>query len=220
MATALIVGATGEVGGQLLQRALAADTYDTIHLLLRRSIGYQDHPRVREHIQDPLDPARLQLQQEVTAVFCALGTTRKQAGSKAAFYHVDHDLVVAVGQWASDHGAGQLHVVSSIGANPRSPSHYVRTKGETERDLRRLQLPSLYLYRPGLLDAPDRTEFRPGERFAAVGMKLLPMARRWRPVSVSQVAAVMLHQALDAQAGCHVIESQQIQLDASRNCAI
>jgi uncharacterized protein YbjT (DUF2867 family) len=214
MAAALIVGATGEVGSQLLEQALAGDTYDTIHLLLRRSIGYQDHPRVQEHIQDPLDPGSLQLEGLVTAVFCALGTTRKQAGSKAAFYHVDHDLVVAVGQWASDHGAGQLHVVSSIGANPRSPSHYVRTKGETERDLRRLQLPSLYLYRPGLLDAPDRAEFRLGERLAAAGLKALPLMQRWRPVSVSQAAAAMLQRALKPQRGCHVIESQQIQVDA------
>lgn len=211
MAMALIVGATGEVGSQLLQQALADDTYDTIHLLLRRSLGYQEHPRVREHVQDPLDPASLQLEEQVGAVFCALGTTRKQAGSKAAFYHVDHDLVVAVGQWASDHGAGQLHVVSSIGANPRSSSHYVRTKGETERDLRRLQLPSLYLYRPGLLDAPERAEFRLGERLAAGALNALPLPRRWRPVSVSQVAAAMLQRAAKPQAGCHVIESQQIQ---------
>jgi uncharacterized protein YbjT (DUF2867 family) len=214
MAAALIVGATGEVGRQLLEQALAGDTYDSIHLLLRRTIGYQNHPRVQEHIQDPLDPVSFDLEQLVSAVFCALGTTRKQAGSKAAFYHVDHDLVVAVGQWASDHGVGQLHVVSSIGANPRSPSHYVRTKGETERDLRRLQLPSLYLYRPGLLDAPDRDDFRLGERLAATGLKVLPLARRWRPVSVSQVAAAMLQRALKPQAGCHVIESQQIQVDA------
>lgn len=214
MAATLIVGATGEVGGQLLEQALAGDTYDSIHLLLRRSLGYQSHPRVQEHIQDPLDPASLYLEESLTAVFCALGTTRKQAGSKAAFYRVDHDLVVAVGQWASDHRAGQLHVVSSVGANPRSPSHYVRTKGETERDLRRLDLPSLYLYRPGLLDAPGRSDFRLGERLAAGALNALPLPLGWRPVSVSQVAAAMLQRALAPQAGCHVIESRQIQADA------
>ncbi len=215
MAIALIVGATGEVGGQLLEQALAGGKYSRIHLLLRRSMGYQNHPVVCEHIQDPLNPADLKLEKPVATVFCALGTTRKQAGSKAVFYRVDHDLVVAVGQWANDHQARQLHVVSSIGADPRSPSHYVRTKGETEADLRQLALPSLYLYRPALLDAPGRTDFRLGERLAAqvlAGLKAVPLqrARRWQPVPVARLAAAMLRRAEQAEPGCHVIESEEL----------
>jgi uncharacterized protein YbjT (DUF2867 family) len=215
MTDALIVGASGEVGRQLLQQALDGGRYGTIHLLLRRSMGYREHPLVREHLQNPLEPENLQLTASGVVVFCALGTTRRRAGSKAEFYRVDHDLVLAVGRWAQNNGAAAMHVVSSIGADPRSLNHYVRTKGQTERDLRQLALPSLTIYRPALLDAPGRAEFRPGERLAAqmlAGLKRMPFgwARRWQPVSVSQLAQAMLQRAAQAEPGCHIIESEEL----------
>ncbi len=214
--SALLVGASGAVGRELVRQALANNSYQTLHLLLRRSLGYADHPVVREHIQPALDPITLELERAPDAVFCTLGTTRKQAGSKAAFYRVDHGLVLAVGRWAAAHNTGALHVVSSMGADPHSLSHYLRTKGEAERDLRQLPLSSLYLYRPGLLDAPQRNEFRAGERasvYLLAGLRKVPLAwaRRWQPMPVARLAACMLNHASQAEPGCHIVENTQLQ---------
>ncbi len=214
--SALLVGASGAVGKELVRQALANQSYRTLHLLLRRSLGYGNHPVVREHVQSTLEPAALQLDSGPDAVFCTLGTTRKQAGSKAAFYRVDHDLVLAVGKWAAERGVASLHVVSSMGANPRSLSHYLRTKGEAESDLRQLPLRSLYLYRPGLLDAPQRGEFRAGERASVhllAGLQKIPMdwASRWQPMSVARLASRMLDFAAQAEPGCHIVENAQLQ---------
>ena len=213
--SALLVGASGAVGQELVRQALANQSYQTLHLLLRRSVGYVDHPVVREHIQSSLDPAALDLERVPDAVFCALGTTRKQAGSKAAFYRVDHDLVLEVGRWAAESDVATLHVVSSMGADPRSLSHYLRTKGEAERDLRQLPLRSLYLYRPGLLDAPQRDEFRAGERASVqvlTALRRLPMAwaKHWQPMPVADLASRMLDCARRPEPGWHIIENAQL----------
>jgi uncharacterized protein YbjT (DUF2867 family) len=217
--SALLVGASGAVGRELVRQALANHSYQTLHLLLRHSLGYADHPVVREHIQPALDPMALELERVPDAVFCTLGTTRRQAGSKAAFYRVDHDLVLAVGRWAAARNVATLHVVSSMGADPHSLSHYLRTKGEAERDLLRLPLRSLYLYRPGLLDAPQRNEFRAGERASVhllAGLRKLPLAwaRRWQPMPVARLGACMLDYASQPEPGCHIVENAQLQLAA------
>lgn len=219
--SALIVGASGAVGKELLRQALADQSWQRIHLLLRHSLGYNDHPVVQEHLQDPLRPGGLQHDPVPDAVFCALGTTRKQAGSKEAFYRIDHDLVLELGQWAAERGVATMHVVSSMGADPRSLSHYLRTKGEVERDLQQLSLGSLYLYRPGLLDAPQRTAFRAGERASVhllAGLKKVPFgwANRWQPMPVARLASRILAYATHYQPGCHIIENAQLlQADAS-----
>lgn len=73
------------------------------------------------------------------AVFCALGTTRKAAGSAAAFKKVDLEYVSAGAQAAAAAGVRLFSLVSAQGANARvwasdaAPFHallYTQTKGK------------------------------------------------------------------------------------------
>jgi dTDP-D-glucose 4,6-dehydratase len=55
--TALIVGGSGAVGKELLRQALADQSWQRIHLLLRHSLGYASHCQPGCHI---IENAQLQ----------------------------------------------------------------------------------------------------------------------------------------------------------------
>ena len=134
--------------------------------------------------------------------FVALGTTKKQAGSKAAFRRVDHGLVLAFARACKTAGVSRLGVVTAHGANARSSVFYNRVKGEVERNVQSLGLPCVFFARPSLLlGRPE--DGRLAETWASA---LLAPASRWlprsvRPIEVRVVAAAMVDAALSAADG-------------------
>src|SRR5690606_32493636 len=101
----------------------------------------------------------------VDAVFCALGTTIRQAGSEAAFRRVDYDYPAEAARLARRQGTPQYLLVSSIGANPESRLVYPRLNGGLEEALKELGFESLAIFRPSQL-AGERAAARPKETLA------------------------------------------------------
>jgi uncharacterized protein YbjT (DUF2867 family) len=211
---AVVAGATGLVGRELIARLLREPRYRHITALARRPLAAGDERLdVVEAAFDRL-PQLLQAVENAGGwidVFCCLGTTFGAAGSEAAFRRVDHDYVLALGRWALSAGAHRMVVISALGADPDSRVFYNRVKGETERDLAALGLRSLVVVRPSLL-AGERTEFRFGERLALLVARPLRMLipARVRPVAAADVAQAMLDAAL-ADAPPSIIESAAMQ---------
>jgi len=212
---ALILGGSGLIGAALA-RALSRDPgWTQIHLLLRRDPPPSLRlPRVEWTVSPPEDWAQDDTFRDVDTVFITLGTTRRAAGSARAFRAVDLDLVVATARAAESGGVRQLQVVSSTGANPASRFLYPRTKGEMEREVSLLHIPSIVLLRPSLL-LGDREEPRPGEEFASVLLRpLAPLLRGplspLRPIEAATVAAAMAELARAPEPGIAVLESDRI----------
>lgn len=221
---AVVAGATGAVGSELVRRLLATAVYTRVIALARRPLDFADARLV-------LAPARFGALAESPPValgldrgfdaFCCLGTTIRKAGSRDAFRTVDHVYVLSYAQWARDRGAHRLIVVSALGADPASATFYCRVKGEMESALRALKLRSngLVIVRPSLLDAP-RAELRMGERLALAFTRPLGAAipARVRPIKVEDVAQAMLDAAL-AKSPPPLIESGEMQGAAARASA-
>lgn len=205
--TALIAGATGVVGRQLLSLLLAEPRYASVHVLSRRPLAHEEAGmQVHEVNFDQLG-AHAGLF-DVDDVFCCLGTTLKQAGSKAAFEKVDHDYVVALARLAGAAQARRFIMISAVGANPKAMAFYSRVKGRTEADVLDAGPPTVHIVRPSLLMG-EREEHRPGE---ALAQKLMPALnpllggplRRYRGVEAQAVAQKMLTLALEGPEGHHV----------------
>jgi uncharacterized protein YbjT (DUF2867 family) len=195
IAPALLAGATGLVGGHLLQRLLADPRYKRVITVSRKTLGIE-RPKLRPLITgfDAIEAAVAGLGETVDDAFCALGTTIKTAGSRAAFRRVDFGYVVAFARAAR--GAQRFMLVSAIGASARSPIFYLRVKGETEEAVAALGYPALHIFRPGLL-LGRRAESRLRE---ALGMTLMPLlnplmlgpAKVYRGILADMVADAMI----------------------------
>ena len=200
---ALVAGATGLVGRELIARLLADARYAQVHVLARRPLAIAD-PKLSVHVVDFefLDDARTAF--DVDHVFCCLGTTLRQAGSRDAFRRVDYDYVLDLAQRAADAGVAHFVWISVVGAQPRSPAFYSRVKGALEVAIAHLPLRRWTAVRPSLL-LGDRVEHRTGESLAAavfspVSRFMVGPLRRYRPIHAADVAAAMIAVAHDAPA--------------------
>ncbi|WP_315309171.1 NAD-dependent epimerase/dehydratase family protein [Pantoea vagans] len=202
----LLTGATGLVGSHLLRLLIEDTRVDEIIAPTRRPLPamHKVVNPVEADLTDVLGP----LQCSLDTVFCCLGTTRKQAGSKQAFIHVDYTLVVDSGLCGLRLGAKQMLVISAHGANRHSPFLYNRVKGEMENALRHQGWPRLTLVRPSLL-LGDRAQKRQSESLAGPLFSLLP--GNWRAVHARDVARC-LHQQAFTPGGesVNIIESGDI----------
>jgi uncharacterized protein YbjT (DUF2867 family) len=191
--TALLVGATGLVGGRCLARLLGDPNYESVRVLARRALTVTD-PKLDVKL---VDFDRLSEGDVVGRdVYLCLGTTIKVAGSQEAFRKVDQHYTVTVAKLALASGAERAALVSSVGANAQAKNFYLRVKGETEAEVIALGYRSVAIMQPSLL-LGERAEKRAGEGFAAAASHvvkglMLGGLRVYRPIEGDTVAAAMI----------------------------
>ncbi len=210
MKTVLILGATGQVGQALLELALQHPEITHVVAPTRRPLT--PHAKLDNPLVDFEALPEAAAWWKADLALCALGTTLRQAKSRAGFYRVDHDYVLAAAELAHRAGTPIFGLVSSLGASASSRLFYLKTKGETEHALTALGFSSLTLVRPSLLIGGPRSSARFLEAFGLFLGKYLAslLPRRYRAVTTLQVARALLEAGLDAQAGVHIIESEQM----------
>jgi uncharacterized protein YbjT (DUF2867 family) len=207
--TALLAGATGLVGSALLPLLLASERYAKVIVVGRRPVTIE-HPKLTQVVTElsKLEDERLRLIAD--DVYCCLGTTMRQAGSKEAFYEVDFLYVVKLAAITAANFAAQFLVVSALGADAESRFYYNKVKGEMEAAVQQTPFRAIHIFRPSLL-LGQRAAPRLGER---IGGWLLTLARpllrgRWqkyRPVAAATVARAMLQAAADDGGGIRTHE--------------
>lgn len=207
----LLLGATGAVGQAVWQLAQADARFAQVVAPTRRplpaaSVGQQAANPLVDFSQ--LDAAAPWWHADV--LVCTLGTTRRQAGSDAAFVAVDRDLVLHTARLAREAGVGRCAYNSSLGAR-LGGNLYLRTKAETEQGLAALGFDSLTLVRPSLINT-QRAERRLGEQAGLLVSGLLAplIPRRYRAVTPVQIARALLDGVAQGQPGQTVVESQDL----------
>lgn len=210
MTSILILGATGQVGQSLLELALANPAIDRVVAPTRRPLPI--HPKLENPIVDfgHLPPEASWWRADIAV--CALGTTLRQARSRAGFHQVDHDVVLAAARLIQQAGTPVFGLVSSLGAHPDSRVFYLRVKGETERDILALVFPSTVFIRPSLLIGGPRAQGRPLEAAGLWAGKVLSgwLPRRYRAVTTQAVAKTLFDACLAARPGERIVESEAI----------
>ena len=212
--TAIVLGASGLVGGFCLKQLLAHPQYERVITLLRRPLPLT-HERLTCHVVDFHDASNWSGLMAGDDLFCCLGTTIKKAGSQEAFRFVDHDLPLQACTHAVEQGVKRAMVVTALGASPRSSIFYNRVKGEVEQAISALPFQSLAFFRPSLL-LGDRQEVRVGEKVGEVllrvtGFLMHGPLKKYRGIEAETVARAMISFAVDASPGRHIYESNQIQ---------
>lgn len=207
MKKAIVIGATGMVGTQLIQSLIENEEYSEIVSLTRRPGGIKN-PKIAEHVINFDMPETWSKYVSGDVLFSTLGTTLAQAKSKEAQYRVDFTYQYTVAEIAANNGIPHYVLVSSAGANSKSSAFYVRIKGELEDAVRKLPFEYISILRPSILTG-HRIQNRTGEKLGIQimnGLNKVGLFKRYRPVKASIVAKAMINAAKEKHSSTYTLD--------------
>ena len=194
--SALLVGATGLVGGLVLEELLKDDYFSEVKVFVRKTLNII-HPKLKEIIADfnKLEDYKNDINADV--VFCCLGTTIKTAGSQEAFKKVDYEYPLRVAEITRQNGAEKYLIITALGASKTSMIFYNRVKGEVEEAIGKLNFDAFHILQPSLIIG-ERKESRAGE---GIAQKLSPLydtlmfgpLAKYKSIKAVQIAKAMVH---------------------------
>ena len=207
---ALVIGATGAVGKDLVDQLLKDDAFEGVTVFVRRPLAIEN-PKLTVHIIDFDHPEQWQNLLQGDVLFSCLGTTIKAAGSQANQWKVDYTYQYETAKAARENGVGIYALVSSIGADPKSKIFYTRMKGELEEAVKKLGFPACYILQPPSLVRKGSDRF--GEKAGVVMLKALNaigLMRSWTPMPTEEVAAAMVRLAKAGAQETQTVTAQAI----------
>lgn len=211
--TALIAGASGLTGSELLKRIVHDSTFERVKIITRKPLGTTNE-KISEIIVDFNELNQFAQRLAADVVFCCLGTTIKTAGSQENFRKVDYTYCLELAKAAKAQGAKQFIIISSLGANSKSGNFYLRTKGEIENAIGELNFDSFCILRPSML-LGDRKENRTGESIGkivmqATGFLFTGPLKKYKAIEAATVASCMLQLSKNPEPGKMIFESDVI----------
>jgi len=190
---ALVIGATGATGRELVQLLLKDDDFSQVSIFVRTAPNIK-HKKLKTHV---IDFKELEKNKDIIkgdVLFSALGTTKKDAGGKDQQYEIDYSYQYEFAKIAAENGVGQLSLVSSVGANSKSSFFYPKIKGALEEAVKKLDFKKINIFQPPMLiRQPDL--MREGEKS---GIKILNrlnkigILKSQKPLAVEALAEKML----------------------------
>jgi uncharacterized protein YbjT (DUF2867 family) len=193
--TAIVFGATGLTGSEVVRQLLEDERYERVKIFARHDPQIS-HKKLEVHISDISDVNNCSEHITGDDIFICLGTTIRKAGSIKAMEEADRDIPAAIADVAAANDVRGLAVVSSIGANAGSRNYYLRIKGEMEQLVRNAGITKTVIVRPSML-LGNRNEFRFGEEagkliMRAFGFLFVGRLRKYRGIQGADVAAAMI----------------------------
>ena len=207
---ALIIGATGATGKDLVTQLLADDTYSEVHCFVRKPMSLT-HPKLHAHVVDFETPEAWADLLHGDVAFSCLGTTLAMAGSKEAQWRVDYDYQYAFAQQCKANGVPTFVLVSAAGATAQSKLFYNRMKGQLEDAMKALEFTRLLIFQPSVL--VRKGSDRKGEQF---GLKMIVLLnkiglfKRYRPMPTNVLAQRMRREVATATEGVHTFILDEI----------
>lgn len=209
---ALIVGATGLIGNELLQLLENDKTFTEIEIWVRKTINFNSN-KLKVKITDFDNLSDLQ-DFWADVVFCCVGTTIKKAMSKENFRKVDFDIPVNIAGIVEKAGIQKYIIVSSVGADKDSDNFYLKTKGLMEEAISQKSIYSIIFMHPSIL-LGNRKEFRFGEIIGKyimqlAGFMLIANLKKYHSIHANTVAKAMIYAAKSDLYGIHTLEYTEI----------
>jgi uncharacterized protein YbjT (DUF2867 family) len=207
---ALIIGATGATGRDLLEQLLADPEFNKVDIFVRKETGVK-HEKLQSHIIDFNEPSQWRHLVKGDVLFSCLGTTLKIAGSKEAQWKIDHDYQYQFAQAARANNVPQLVLISADMASPDSRLFYSRMKGQLEEEVKALNFERLDIFNPPLLIRKNTD--RGGERTAKIILGIfnsLGLFRSQKPLPTEELAKAMITVAKKKSPGIFKYRNKQI----------
>ena len=193
---ALVIGATGATGKELVQLLLKDDDFSQVSIFVRTAPTI-NHKKLKIHEIDFKDQEKYKDKIKGDILFSALGTTKKDAGGKDQQYEIDYTFQYEFAKIAAENGVANYSLVSSVGANSKSSFFYPKIKGALEEGVKKLNFNKIDIFQPPMLIRQPKL-MREGEKS---GIKILNklnkigILKSQKPLAVEALAEKMLKMA-------------------------
>lgn len=214
---ALVIGATGATGKELVQQLLLDQDFSEVIVFVRKPLTiYND--KLTTHVVNFQNPEEWKNLVVGDVAFSCLGTTLKDAGSKEAQRKVDYDYQLEFAKAAKENNVSDYVLVSAYGANPQSKIFYSKMKGELEVAVKNLHFDKITIFKPGMLERKDseRTAEVLGSRIIKFANKL-GLFESQKPLPTSVLAKAMINASKIKSNGYSTIELANIFSFAEKN---
>ena len=207
---ALLIGATGATGKDLLDLLLKDDSFHQVDIFVRRDLDLQ-HKKLNIHVIDFDKPEQWRHLVKGDVLFSCLGTTLKAAGSKEAQWKVDYDYQYEFAKLARENNVNHYVLVSANYSSPNSRFFYSRMKGQLEEAVKDLGFPKLSIFHPPALirKNSDRTNEVTGVR-AIQFLNKMGILRSQKPLPTEILAGAMVNLAKNKENGIYTLEGKAI----------
>lgn len=192
---ALIIGATGATGQEIISRLLDDDSCNSVTIFVRKDPNIS-HEKLLTH---SIDFSKIEAYKDLIkgdVLFSCLGTTLKDAGSKEKQYLVDYTYQYEFAKIAAENGVPTYSLISSTGANENSPFFYPKIKGKLEQAIKKLSFKSIQIFQPPTLIRQEGL-IRMGEKIGIKifsGLNYFGLLKSQKPLPVSNLAEKMVEQ--------------------------
>ena len=208
--TALLIGATGATGKDLLELLINDNKISHIEVFAKRETGIKSS-KINLHIIDFDQPLNWKHLVKGDVLFSCLGTTLKTAGSKEAQKKVDYGYQYQFAKAAKENGVKSCVLVSSEYSSAKSPFFYSKIKGELEEDVKKLHFNKLIIFNPPILIRKDSD--RKAEVISVSVIKLLnyiSILKSFKPLPTEILAKALVNASMTIGSGEHSIKGDEI----------
>lgn len=207
---AILIGATGATGKDLLQLLLKDDSFTQVDIFVRRKLEI-NHNKLNIHVIDFDKPEQWKHLVKGDVLFSCLGTTLKAAGSKDAQWKIDYEYQYQFAKAAKENGINNFVLVSSSGADPKSKIFYTRMKGKLEEAVKALSFSKITIFNPPILERKNTD--RKGEIIALKAVKFfnkIGLFLSQKPLPTEVLAQAMINSAKTKQTGLTFLKGKEI----------
>lgn len=205
---AVVIGASGLIGSQVLEQLLKDASFSLVKILVRTPLDIKHSKLQQELVDFNNDEDFRNKLGSGDCIFCCVGTTQKKVhGDKEAYRKVDFDIPVNAARFGIENGFKKYFLVSAVGANEESKNFYLKLKGETENAIKEFNFESIGIFQPSIL-LGARNEKRSGEAIVKKLMKLFSLfllggLKKYRAIDAADVAKAMIEEGKKSNNGVH-----------------
>ena len=196
----VMLGASGATGGETLKALLAMPEVTRITLLGRREVALPDGAaaRVTQRVVDVGSPdTYADFIDGHDVAICTLGVSQPSKMTKEEFLRIDRDWVIAFANLCRQRGVRHFELLGAVGADSRSPSFYLRTKGQLRDALIALNFERLSLFQPSMILTPSNrfglSQALTLAFWPSLSHLMLGPARKFRGIRVEALGAAIAH---------------------------
>ncbi len=199
--SAIVLGATGNVGGSIVQLLIKNPLCKKVVVVTRRKTDAFADPKVSEVVvnMDRLEDELARHTREVDIALAAFGVGKGSAKMpEEEVRKIEIAYPLAFCRAAKAGGARVCGVMTAMGADPKSGMKYARIIGEKEKAIESVQFDFLGLYRPAVILGNSNT---PGALGYVMPLLHWAMPSRYHSIHKNDIAQAMVSQSEQAFLG-------------------